>query len=183
MTGFPAYSGLVDLTAELPADLITKQVFFSTIRPIMGQFKKSFSLNLLFSLFNSLDNEFDQNACMQFCMLQVDYLSSSHPFVAVHFILECGAKLEAESITISTAARWVGPPPLKISPRLNAFPSLFHKFCSATSLSDYDPYLLAATCLYLAGKVGFDYLQFFFSFVLPSLLSWHCSDRGQPPQA
>ena len=54
MTGFPAYSGLVDLTAELPADLITKQVCFSTIRLNMGQFKKSFfSLNLLFSLFNS----------------------------------------------------------------------------------------------------------------------------------
>ena len=118
-----------------------------------------------------------------FASIQVDYLSSSHPFVAVHFILECGAKLEAESITISTAARWVGPPPLKISPHLNAFPSLFHKFCSATSLSDYDPYLLAATCLYLAGKVGFDYLQFFFSLVLPCLVSWHCSDRGQPPQA
>ena len=31
--------------------------------------------------------------------------------------------------------------------------SLFHKFCAATSLSDYDPYLLAATSLYLAGKV------------------------------
>ena len=42
MTGFPAYSGLVDLTAELPADLITKQVCFSTIRLNMGQFKKSF---------------------------------------------------------------------------------------------------------------------------------------------
>ena len=26
MTGFPAYTGLVDLTAELPSDLITKQV-------------------------------------------------------------------------------------------------------------------------------------------------------------
>ena len=37
--------------------------------------------------------------------IQVDYVSSSHPFVAVHFILECGAKLEAEAITISTAAR------------------------------------------------------------------------------
>ena len=42
MTGFPAYSGLVDLTAELPADLITKQVCFSTIRLNMGQFKKFF---------------------------------------------------------------------------------------------------------------------------------------------
>merc|ERR1719460_1924073 len=97
MTGFPAYPGLVDLTSELPADLITKQV--------------------------------------------VDYVSSSHPFVAVHFILECGAKLEAEAITISTAA------------------SLFHKFCAATSLSDYDPYLLAATSLYLAGKVEDNHLK------------------------
>ena len=96
-----------------------------------------------------------------FALIQVDYLSSSHPFVAVHFIMECGAKLEAESITISTAARWVGNRLLKIAPHLNVFPSLFHKFCSATSLSDYDPYLLAATCLYLAGKVGFDYLQHF----------------------
>jgi len=94
MTGFPAHPGLVDLTTELPADLITKQV---------------------------------------------DYVSSSHPFVAVHFILECGAKLEAEAITISTAA------------------SLFHKFCAATSLSEYDPYLLAATCLYLAGKVHMNF--------------------------
>ena len=43
--------------------------------------------------------------------IQVDYVSSSHPFVAVHFILECGAKLEAEAITISTAARcpFLGP--------------------------------------------------------------------------
>lgn len=72
---------------------------------------------------------------------QVDYISSSHPFVVVHFILECGAKLEAESLTICTAA------------------SLFHKFCQATTLSDYDPYLLAATCLYLAGKVEDNHLK------------------------
>ena len=53
-------------------------------------------------------NMIKMRAC-SFASIQVDYLSSSHPFVAVHFILECGAKLEAESITISTAARWVGP--------------------------------------------------------------------------
>ena len=36
---------------------------------------------------------------------QVDYLSSSHPYVTVHFIMECGAKLEARALSISTAAR------------------------------------------------------------------------------
>ena len=48
---------------------------------------------------------------LEFQSIQVDYVSSSHPFVAVHFILECGAKLEAEAITISTAARchFLGP--------------------------------------------------------------------------
>ena len=135
---------------------------------------------------------------------QVDYVSSSHPFVAVHFILECGAKLEAEAITISTAARcpFLRPEYFEVSCRDGHFhfhktsiskmtgelsnnycyhkndfyrhlhsssslitsvssvhkictflSSLFHKFCAATSLSDYDPYLLAATSLYLAGKV------------------------------
>ena len=37
---------------------------------------------------------------------QVDYLSSSHPYVTVHFIMECGAKLEARALTISTVARY-----------------------------------------------------------------------------
>lgn len=72
---------------------------------------------------------------------QVDYLSSSHPYVAVHFIMECGAKLEARALTISTAA------------------SLFHKFSAATEMADYCPYLLAATCLYLGGKVEDNHLK------------------------
>jgi len=72
---------------------------------------------------------------------QVDYLATSQPFAVVHFLLECGAKLEAEATTIATAA------------------SLFHKFCSGTSLAEYDPYLLAATCLYLGGKVEDNHLK------------------------
>jgi len=72
---------------------------------------------------------------------QVDYLQSDKPFVVIHFILECGKKLEANSVTICTAA------------------SLFHKFFSSASLSSYDPYLIAATCLYLGGKTEDNHLK------------------------
>ena len=73
--------------------------------------------------------------------VQVDYLSSDKLFVVAHFILECGLKLEANSITICTAA------------------SLFHKFFSTAKVSDYDPYLIAGTCLYLGGKVEDNHLK------------------------
>ena len=58
--------------------------------------------------------------------IQVDYVSSSHPFVAVHFILECGAKLEAEAITISTAARcpFLGPEYIEVSCRDGSIPKM-----------------------------------------------------------
>merc|ERR1719481_792470 len=72
---------------------------------------------------------------------QVDYLQSDKPFVVIHFILECGKKLEANSVTICTAA------------------SLCHKFFSSASLSSYDPYLIAATCLYLGGKTEDNHLK------------------------
>ena len=72
---------------------------------------------------------------------QVDYLRSDKPFVVIHFIQECGRKLEAESLTICTAA------------------SLFHKFSASASLSHYCPYLMSATCLYLAGKVEDNHLK------------------------
>ena len=68
-------------------------------------------------------------------------MKSDKPFVVTHFIFECGKKLEANSITICTAA------------------SLFHKFFSTASMSDYDPYLIAGTCLYLAGKVEDNHLK------------------------
>ena len=72
---------------------------------------------------------------------QVDYLRSDKPFVVIHFIQECGRKLEANSLTICTAA------------------SLFHKFFSSASQGHYDPYLIAGTCLYLAGKVEDNHLK------------------------
>jgi len=72
---------------------------------------------------------------------QIDYMKSDCQFVVTHFILECGKKLEANTITICTAA------------------CLFNKFCSSTNISDYDPYLIAGTCLYLAGKVEDNHLK------------------------
>jgi len=76
-----------------------------------------------------------------FISKQVDYMKSDSQFVVTHFILECGKKLEADSVTICTAA------------------CLFNKFYSATTMSDYDPYLIAGTCLYLAGKVEDNHLK------------------------
>jgi len=72
---------------------------------------------------------------------QVDYMQSNKQFVVTHFIFECGKKLDANCLTICTAA------------------SLFHKFFAATSSNDYDPYLIAGTCLYLAGKVEDNHLK------------------------
>ena len=73
--------------------------------------------------------------------VNIDYMRSDKPFVVIHFILECGKKLEANSLTICTAA------------------SLFHKFFSVASLTHYDPYLIAGTCLYLAGKTEDNHLK------------------------
>lgn len=55
----------------------------------------------------------------KFNTTQVDYLRSDKPFVVIHFIQECGRKLEANSITICTAA------------------SLFHKFFASASPGHY----------------------------------------------
>jgi len=72
---------------------------------------------------------------------QIDYRLSDNQYVVARFIFECGKKLEARCLTLATAS------------------SLFHKFFAATSIADYDPYLIAATCLYLAGKVEDNHLK------------------------
>jgi len=72
---------------------------------------------------------------------EIDYMKSSQHYVVTRFVFECGKKLEAQCLTIATAA------------------SLFHKFFQATKICDYDPYLIGATCLYLAGKVEDDHLK------------------------
>ncbi|XP_049815810.1 cyclin-Q isoform X1 [Schistocerca nitens] len=71
----------------------------------------------------------------------VDYRQSEGTFITVRFIFECGVKLEAQPLTIATAA------------------VLFHRFFKETDSSGYDCYLIAATTLYLAGKVKDDPLK------------------------
>ena len=66
---------------------------------------------------------------------KIDYLKSDKPFVIARFIFECGTKLEAKVLTISTALK------------------LLHQFRRNTQNSEYDPYLICAACLYLAGKI------------------------------
>ena len=65
----------------------------------------------------------------------IDYLKSDKPFVIARFIFECGLKLEAQVLTVSTAAK------------------LFHQFKKNTQSQEYDLYLISAACLYLAGKI------------------------------
>lgn len=72
---------------------------------------------------------------------QVDYMKGNTHYIVAHFILECSKKLEASSITTATAC------------------CLFHKFFSAANIMEYDPYLIAGTCIYLAGKVEDDHLK------------------------
>jgi len=72
---------------------------------------------------------------------QVNYMKSSSNFVVAHFILQCCKRLEAKCITTATAA------------------SLYHKFFMKADITKYDPYLIAASSIYLAGKVENDQLR------------------------
>ncbi|XP_052781043.1 cyclin-Q-like [Mya arenaria] len=56
-------------------------------------------------------------------------------FRVVRFIYEAGMKLRMKTIPLSTTC------------------VLYHRFFRENKLDDFDPYLIAATCLYLAGKV------------------------------
>ncbi|KAF4524293.1 hypothetical protein B566_EDAN005349 [Ephemera danica] len=71
----------------------------------------------------------------------IDYRQKQNHFIAIRYIFECGIKLEAKPLTIATAA------------------VLYHRFFRETDSNNYDCYLLAATALYLAGKVEDDPLK------------------------
>ncbi|XP_076674604.1 cyclin Q isoform X2 [Andrena cerasifolii] len=73
--------------------------------------------------------------------ITIDYTKSSDSFTVSRFIFECGLKLDAHSLTIATAA------------------TLYHRFIKEAAPGGYDNYLIAATCLYLAGKVKDDNLK------------------------
>eukprot|EP00095_Tigriopus_kingsejongensis_P010847 maker-scaffold1333_size47127-snap-gene-0.8 protein:Tk10847 transcript:maker-scaffold1333_size47127-snap-gene-0.8-mRNA-1 annotation:"hypothetical protein SINV_15999" len=96
-------------------------------------------------------------------LARVDFSQARDKFVVVHFLMTCckpvpsgpppasrsrpmcpllGRKLNCECLTTATAA------------------CLFHKFTGETQAADYDPYLMAAACIYLAGKIeGSDMLK------------------------
>ncbi|XP_018327167.1 cyclin-Q [Agrilus planipennis] len=69
---------------------------------------------------------------------QMDFASG---FTPARFIFECGMKLQAQPLTIATAA------------------ILMHRFFKEVDSSNYDHYLIAASTLYLAGKVKDDPLK------------------------
>lgn len=72
---------------------------------------------------------------------EVDYMRGNTHYIVTHFIIECCKKLHAESLTTATAC------------------CLFHKFFSSANIQEYDPYLIAGTCIYLAGKVEDNHLK------------------------
>ena len=71
----------------------------------------------------------------------VKYKDRVNHFTGARFIFECGLKLNAQPLTIATAA------------------VLFHRFFREADMSLYDPFLFGATALYLAGKGKDDALK------------------------
>ncbi|KAK3547145.1 hypothetical protein QTP86_015608 [Hemibagrus guttatus] len=62
-------------------------------------------------------------------------------FRVCRFIIETGVKLGMRSVPVATAC------------------SLYHKFFQTASLQVYEPYLVAMSCIYLAGKVEEQHLR------------------------
>ncbi|KAE8746674.1 hypothetical protein FOCC_FOCC006658 [Frankliniella occidentalis] len=71
----------------------------------------------------------------------VKYKDRINNFTGARFIFECGLKLNAQPLTIASAA------------------VLFHRFFREADMNLYDPYLFGATALYLAGKSKDDPLK------------------------
>ena len=65
----------------------------------------------------------------------IDYMKSDKPFVVARFMYECGNKLNAKVLRVSTALQFL------------------HRFSYKAVQEVYDPYLISAACFYLAGKV------------------------------
>lgn len=69
-----------------------------------------------------------------------DKAAKTH-FKIIRFIMEAGVKLGMQSIPIATAC------------------TVYHKFFHETTLDAYDPYLVAMSAIYLAGKVEEQHLR------------------------
>ncbi|CAG0884119.1 unnamed protein product [Darwinula stevensoni] len=73
--------------------------------------------------------------------MSLAYKSVKDHFWSVKFIFECGRKLELKSHTICKAA------------------AMYHRFFKEAHLRDYDPYVIAAACLFISGKSEDDRAQ------------------------
>ncbi|KAL5285208.1 FAM58A family protein [Megaselia abdita] len=67
--------------------------------------------------------------------LRTNYRKQSGDGICARYLFECSIKLSMKPLTSATAA------------------ILFHRFFKEVKASDYDEYLIAASCLYLAGKI------------------------------
>lgn len=65
----------------------------------------------------------------------VDYRKKNLKGMPERFLFECAIKLSMQPLTSAMAA------------------VLFHRFYRETDESEYDPYMIASSCLYLAGKI------------------------------
>ncbi|CAH1399382.1 unnamed protein product [Nezara viridula] len=70
---------------------------------------------------------------------RIDYKLEEDYFYGARFIFECGYKLKGNPLTLATAA------------------TIYHRFYREVDFSHYDKYLIAATALYVAGKMSDDY--------------------------
>uniref|UniRef100_A0A182NLX0 Cyclin-Q n=1 Tax=Anopheles dirus TaxID=7168 RepID=A0A182NLX0_9DIPT len=70
--------------------------------------------------------------------IPVNYRSQVQKGMPSRFIFECAQKLEMKPLTSATAA------------------ILFHRFFRELNDTEYDPYMIACSCLYLAGKIKDD---------------------------
>lgn len=95
------------------------------------------SLNMMKDVIDVMELQREKTRLIQ----PYDYQQSETTYSALHFIFECGVKLQAQPLTIATAA------------------ILFHRFFKEVDSASYDNYLIAGTCLYLAGKVKDDPLK------------------------
>ncbi|CAG0899694.1 unnamed protein product [Cyprideis torosa] len=69
--------------------------------------------------------------------VKVDYKDlPKHHFISIRYLFECAVKLKCDEALSSLAA------------------SLYHRFYQAAELTEYDPYLVSSTALFIAGKLS-----------------------------
>ncbi|RXG51720.1 hypothetical protein Avbf_16724 [Armadillidium vulgare] len=72
---------------------------------------------------------------------EINYLENPNEFSGAKYLRECCMKLNASVVTMCTAITY------------------YHRFYNNVNFEDYDPYLIACTCIYLASKVKNDDLK------------------------